>query len=33
VIIQRWQDETGRAAMLDCEDRTFADVGAQRKAV
>ena len=33
VIIQRWRDETGHTAMLDCEDRTFADVGALRKAV
>ena len=33
VILQRWQEETGQAAVLDGEDRTFADVGAQRKAV
>jgi DNA modification methylase len=33
VILQRWQDETGQAAVLDGEDRSFADVGAQRKAV
>ncbi len=30
VIIQRWQDETGHAAVLDGEDRTFADVTAAR---
>ncbi len=32
VILQRWQEETGQAAVLDGEDRTFADVSALRKA-
>jgi hypothetical protein len=31
VILQRWQDETGQAAVLDGEDRTFGDVAALRK--
>jgi DNA modification methylase len=31
VILQRWQDETGQAAVLDGEDRSFADVAALRK--
>jgi hypothetical protein len=30
VIIQRWQEETGHVAILDGEDRTFADVTAAR---
>ncbi len=30
VIIQRWQDETGQAALLDGQDRTFANVAAAR---
>ena len=32
VIVQRWQEETGQAAVLDGEDRTFADVAALHKA-
>ena len=32
VIVQRWQEETGQAAVLDGEDRTFADVSALRQA-
>jgi DNA modification methylase len=32
VILQRWQEEPGQAAVLDGEDRTFADVSALRKA-
>jgi hypothetical protein len=32
VILQRWQQEPGQAAVLDGEDRTFADVSALRKA-
>jgi hypothetical protein len=30
VIARRWQEETGQAAVLDGEDRTFADVTAAR---
>ena len=30
VIVQRWQEETGQPAILDGEDRTFADVTAAR---
>ena len=30
VILQRWQEETGQPAILDGEDRTFADVAAAR---
>jgi hypothetical protein len=30
VIIQRWQDETGEAAVLDGDDRSFADIAALR---
>jgi DNA modification methylase len=30
VIVQRWQEETAQAAVLDGEDRTFADVTAAR---
>jgi DNA modification methylase len=30
VIVQRWQEETGHAAVLDGEDRTFADITAAR---
>jgi DNA modification methylase len=30
VIVQRWQEETGQAAVLDGEDRTFADITAAR---
>jgi hypothetical protein len=33
VIVQSCQEETGQAAVLDGEDRTFADVAALRKAV
>jgi DNA modification methylase len=30
VIVQRWQAETGEPAILDGEDRTFADIAAMR---
>jgi len=30
VIVRRWQDATGQAAVLDGEDRTFADITAAR---
>jgi hypothetical protein len=30
VIVRRWQEVTGEAAVLDGEDRTFADVAAAR---
>ena len=30
VIVQRWQDYTGKKAVLDGEDRTFEDIGATR---
>jgi hypothetical protein len=30
VIIQRWQDETGEAAVLDGEDGSFTDIAALR---
>jgi hypothetical protein len=30
VIVQRWQAETGEPAILDGEDRTFADIAAAR---
>ncbi|WP_318987454.1 site-specific DNA-methyltransferase [Falsiroseomonas ponticola] len=30
VIVRRWQEATGEAAVLDGEDRTFADIGAAR---
>jgi DNA modification methylase len=31
VILQRWQEETGQAAVLDGEHRTFADVAVRRR--
>ncbi len=33
VIIQRWQDFTGRPAMLEANGRTFADINAERRGV
>jgi hypothetical protein len=30
VIARRWQEATGQAAILDGEDRTFADIAASR---
>ena len=30
MIVQRWQDYTGNEAVLDGEDRTFAQINAER---
>jgi DNA modification methylase len=32
VIVRRWQEATGEVAVLDGEDRTFADIAASRGA-
>ena len=32
VIIRRWQEATGKAVVLESEDRTFADMQAERLA-